>query len=46
MQEYVRCLEDDFNIPDAIALFHGFMKQVNILSRENELSLEEFHSIK
>lgn len=46
MQEYVRCLEDDFNIPEAIALFHGFMKQVNILSRENELSLEEFHSIK
>lgn len=45
-QEYVRCLEDDFNIPEALALFHGFMKEINTKSRAKELSLAEYDSIR
>jgi len=29
MQEFIANLEDDFNIPEVIALFHSFGKYVN-----------------
>jgi cysteinyl-tRNA synthetase len=29
LQEYVRKLEDDFNIPEALAVFFTFIKYVN-----------------
>jgi len=45
MQEYVRHLEDDFNIPDALAIFFSFSKFINTWIRENEFSLEELNSI-
>lgn len=44
MQEYVNNLEDDFNIPDALAVFHSFLKFINTGIREQELSLEEITS--
>lgn len=46
MQEYVRNLEDDFNIPEALAVFHSFLKFINTWIREQELSLEELISAK
>jgi cysteinyl-tRNA synthetase len=46
MQEYLLNLEDDFNIPDALALFHSFLKFINTGIREQELSLEEITSAK
>jgi len=29
MQEFITSLEDDFNIPEALALFYSFGKYVN-----------------
>ncbi len=45
MQEYVMHLEDDFNIPDALAVFFGFLKFINTWIREKEFSLEELNSL-
>jgi len=45
MQEYLACLEDDFNIPEALAVFHSFLKFVNTNIRADSLSLEELESI-
>lgn len=44
-QEYIRQLEDDFNIPEALAVFFTFNKFVNTWIREKEFSLEELKSI-
>ncbi len=38
-------LEDDFNIPEALALFHSFLKFVNTWIREKDFSVEELESI-
>lgn len=45
LQEYVRKLEDDFNIPEALAVFFTFIKYVNTWIRNNEFALEELISI-
>ena len=37
--EYVQCLEDDFNMPEAIAVFHSYITFVNANVDGNELSL-------
>lgn len=46
MQEYVLNLEDDFNIPEALAVFHSFLKFINTWIREKELSKEELIAAK
>jgi len=45
MQEYIFHLEDDFNIPDSLALLFSFIKYINTWIRENTFSLEELKSI-
>jgi len=45
MQEFVRILEDDFNTPEALALFYSLNKFTNTSIREENLSLEEFKSL-
>lgn len=45
-QEYISNLEDDFNIPDWLAVFFTFLKYVNSWIRSEEFSLEELLSIK
>jgi cysteinyl-tRNA synthetase len=45
MQEYVYHLEDDFNIPEALAVFFDLSKFVNTGIREKTFSLEELKSI-
>ncbi|MFK7780609.1 MAG: cysteine--tRNA ligase [Candidatus Gracilibacteria bacterium] len=46
MQEYVNNLEDDFNLPEALAVFHSFLKFLNTGISGQELSLEELISAK
>ncbi len=46
MQEYVLQLEDDFNIPEALAVYHDLAKFTNTWIRDGDLSLEEIISIK
>ena len=46
MQEYVLNLEDDFNVPEALAVFHSLLKFINTWIRDKELSLEELISLK
>ena len=46
LQTYVYHLEDDFNVPEALAMFHSFLKFLNSWIRENEFSLEELFSAK
>jgi hypothetical protein len=38
-------LEDDFNIPESLAVVFAFIKFVNIKVRDNSLSIEELKSI-
>ena len=45
MQEYVAQLEDDFNIPEALAVYYDLAKFANTWIRNNELSLEEIKAI-
>ncbi len=45
MQDFIACLEDDFNIPEAMALFFSFQKFVNSWIAESAFSLEESESI-
>jgi len=45
MQEFVRILEDDFNTPEALALFFGLNKFVNTNIREKLLSLDEIKAL-
>lgn len=44
-QEYVYHLEDDFNIPEALAVFFSLSKYINTNIRENNFSLEELNSL-
>ena len=46
MQEYIYQLEDDFNIPEAMTVYHDLAKFTNTNIRNNELSHEEIISIK
>jgi cysteinyl-tRNA synthetase len=46
IQEYVRNLEDDFNIPEALTIYHDLDKFTNTWIRDNSLSIEELVSIK
>ena len=43
--EYMYHLEDDFNMPEALAVFHNFIKFVNTWVREKLFSLAELSSI-
>ena len=45
MQEFITSLEDDFNIPEALALFYSFGKYVNSWIVEKKFSREELESI-
>ncbi len=45
MQEFVRILEDDFNTPEALALFFWLNKFVNTSIRDELFSLEEIKSL-
>ena len=45
MQEFVRVLEDDFNTPEALALFFSLNKFTNTNIRDELLSLEEIKSL-
>ena len=45
MQEFITSLEDDFNIPEALALFYSFQKYVNSWIAEKKFSREELESI-
>ena len=46
MQEYVVQLEDDFNIPESLAVYHDLAKFTNTWIRDWDLSIEEISSIK
>jgi len=46
MQGYVVQLEDDFNVPEALAVYHDLAKFTNTWIRDNDLSLEEIKGIK
>ncbi len=43
--EYINALEDDLNTPEALAVFHNFLKFVNSWISNNEFSFEEYNSI-
>ena len=45
LQEFVENLEDDFNTPEALAVFFSLNKFVNSNLRENNFSLEELKSL-
>ena len=45
MQDFIANLEDDFNIPEVIALFHSFGKYVNSWVSEKKFGREELESI-
>ena len=45
MQDYIACLEDDFSIPEALALFFSFQKFVKSWIAEESFSVEELESI-
>ena len=45
LSEYIAKLEDDFNIPEALAEFHSFVKFVNTGIAEKTFSLEEENSL-
>lgn len=44
-QEYMSNLEDDFNIPEALATFFHFTKYINTQIRDKNLSIQELKSI-
>lgn len=46
ISEYIESLEDDFNTPEALAVFYNFLKFVNSWLSEQTFSLEELKSIK
>jgi cysteinyl-tRNA synthetase len=45
MQEFIRKFEDDFNIPEVLALFYLLNKFVNTNIRDEVFSLEELKSL-
>lgn len=45
MQEFIRNLENDFNTPEALAVFFSFNKFVNTNLKNDLFSLEEFKSL-
>jgi cysteinyl-tRNA synthetase len=45
VSEYMAKIEDDFNMPEAIAEFHSFVKFVNTGLAEQTFSLEEEMSL-
>lgn len=45
MQDFIMCLEDDFNMPEALALLFSFQKYVNSWIDEKKFSVEELESI-
>jgi len=44
IQEYTQCLEDDFDIPDALVVVYGFIKFINTWIRDETFSLQELKS--
>lgn len=45
IQEYVYHLEDDFNMPEALSVFHDFLKFVNTWVRDKSFSIPELSSL-
>ncbi len=45
MQDFIACLEDDFNMPEALALLFSFQKYVNSWIAEKKFAVEELESI-
>lgn len=45
MQDFIACLEDDFNMPEALALLFSFQKYVNAWVAEKKFATEELESI-
>jgi len=45
MQDFIACLEDDFNMPEALALLFSFQKYVNAWIDWQKFSKEELESI-
>lgn len=45
VSDYIEVLEDNFNTPEAIAIFHDFLKFVNIIIREWDVSVWELSSM-
>jgi len=44
IQEYTQCLEDDFDIPDALVVVYSFIKFINTWIRDETFSLQELKS--
>ena len=45
IREYIEKLEDDLNTPEALAVFHSFLKFVNSWISNNDFVFEEYNSI-
>lgn len=45
IHEYMHYLEDDFNIPEALVVFHNFLKFANTWIREQLFSVSELSSL-
>ncbi len=45
LSAYIEKLEDDFNLPEALSVFHNFTKFVNTSLREDLISKEEIEAI-
>ncbi len=45
MQDFITCLEDDFNMPEALVLLFSFQKYVNAWIADKKFSTEELESI-
>ena len=45
IQEYILKLEDDINIPEALAIFHSFLKFINTWIKNKDFSYEEYEAI-
>lgn len=45
LKEFISHLENDFNLPESIAVFHDFIKYINIWNRKKAFSIWELKSI-
>ncbi|PIE85169.1 cysteine--tRNA ligase [Candidatus Gracilibacteria bacterium] len=45
ISDYIKCIEDDFNLPGALAVIFGFQKKINLIMRDNDFSHEDILAI-
>ncbi len=45
ISDYIKCIEDDFNLPWALAVIFGFQKKINLIMRDNDFSHEDILAI-